>query len=94
MIEPSLDHQLTRSSLQPFRPRQKMNSAREFLLATAISYQTYETTSLEDQTSKCWKSITMQIVDIDLPRSTSKAGPYSCTGWTGESFQNGRDGGN
>jgi hypothetical protein len=31
MIEPSLDHHLPRDRLQPFRPRQKMNSAGEFV---------------------------------------------------------------
>jgi len=31
MIEPSLDHHLPRDRFQPFRPRQKMNSAREFV---------------------------------------------------------------
>jgi hypothetical protein len=31
MIEPSLDHHLSRDRFQPFRPRQKMNSARDFV---------------------------------------------------------------
>jgi hypothetical protein len=31
MIEPSLDHHIPRDRFQPFRPRQKMNSAREFV---------------------------------------------------------------
>jgi hypothetical protein len=80
MIEPSLDHHFPRDRFQPLRPRQKLNSARDLLLAIAISYQTYGTTSVsEDQISKCCKSIAPQIVDFDQPRSTSKAGPYSCT---------------
>jgi hypothetical protein len=38
MIEPSLDHRLSRDRFPPFRPWQKMNSAREFVLTIAISY--------------------------------------------------------
>jgi len=50
-----------------------------FLLAIAISYQTYGTTSLsEDQTSKWCKSIASRIVDFDQLRSTSEAGPCAC----------------
>jgi hypothetical protein len=80
MIEPSLKHHFPRDRFQPFRPRQKLNSAREFAAGDCDLIPNVRTMSVsEDQTSKCCKSIAPQIVDFDQPRSTSKAGPYSCT---------------
>jgi hypothetical protein len=64
------------------------------LLTIAISYQTQEATSVsEDQISKCCKSIAPRIVDSDQPRSTSKAGSYSCAAGPA-SLQNECDGSN